>query len=110
MKYNKLIRDKLAPILMQTGNSVTMRTLKNDDEYKAELEKKLDEEVAEFHGSKSVEELIDVLDVLDALAKAYGFRKINIARTRIKKRIDRGGFAKRIFLEQIEDEGRGGVE
>jgi adenosylhomocysteinase len=34
---------------MQTGNSVTMRTLKNDDEYKAELEKKLDEEVARLH-------------------------------------------------------------
>lgn len=104
MKHNKLVRDKIPEIIAESGKKVTFRVL-NDDEYKIELEKKLDEEVAEFHESKSLEELADILEVFCALSMAHGFKFFEVYNKAIAKSDERGGFAKRIFLVEVEDDG-----
>ena len=102
MRYNKLVRDKIPDIIAESGKKVTFRIL-NDEEYKIELEKKLDEEVAEFHESKSLEELADIFEVLDALLNAHGIHFRDVRKRGDLKRAERGGFSKKIFLEEVED-------
>ena len=67
-------------------------------EYAHYLEQKLDEEVAEFHKDKNVEELADILEVVYALAENMGHTKEELLEACQKKHDERGGFRDRIFL------------
>lgn len=104
MKFNKLVRDKIPEIIAADGKKAVTRIL-TDEEFKIYLEKKLDEEVAEFHESKSIEEIADILDVITALDNAYGYSVERIFVTRIEKLAERGGFREKILLEEICEEG-----
>lgn len=103
MKSNKLVRDKIPEIMADSGIKATFRILAHS-EYKEYLEKKLDEEVAEFHASKDIEELADIMEVLYAIAVANGRSTEALDIARLKKQADRGGFSKRILLLDIEEE------
>ena len=102
MKYNKLVRDKIPEIIANNGQKVTFRVL-DDTEYLSYLEKKLDEEVAEFHESKSIEELADIGAVLIALTHALDICWDELLNTYDKKRAKRGGFEKRFCLIEVEE-------
>ena len=102
MKYNKLVRDRIPGIIEKSGKKAITRTL-DDEEYKVFLEKKLDEEVAEFHESKSLEELADIVEVLYALAETHGRTVFNLGRMRRRKLFEKGGFTKRICLLEVEE-------
>lgn len=104
MKFNKLVRDRIPEIIEKDGKKAVTRIL-DDEEYKIYLEKKLDEEVAEFHESKSIEEIADILEVVFALGRAYGYYTEAIYAKRLKKGIERGFFAEKILLEEICEEG-----
>ena len=102
MKYNKLVRDNIPEIIHKNGKGVQFRHL-SDAEFKIYLEKKLDEEVAEFHESKSLEELADIVEVLYALAEVHGHTVFELGRMRRRKLREKGGFEKRICLEGVEE-------
>lgn len=95
----KLVRDKIPEIIAREGKIVSFRAL-NDEEYVQALHRKLDEEVAEFHQSGSIEELADILEVINALSPA-GISDVEIRR--IGKRTQRGGFDKRYFVTEISE-------
>lgn len=99
MIYNKLVRDKIPAIIAGQDKSATYRIL-NDTEYRAALEKKLDEEVAEFHESKNPEELADILEVVEALAAVYS-KRTKVHFEKVRKHAARGGFSKKYFLVEI---------
>jgi len=71
MVYNKLVRDKIPALIEAAGERPVVRILE-DEEYCRCLEAKLDEEVAEFHRDRNLEELADVLEVVYALADSLG--------------------------------------
>ncbi len=96
-KYNKLVRDKIPEIMLSSGAKPVTKIL-NDDEYILYLEKKLDEEVTEYHQDKNLEELADILEVIYALCENQGYSKDKLLSVYRKKHQDRGGFAKKIFL------------
>ena len=102
MVYNKLVRDKIPEIIGKTGKKATCRIL-SEAEYKEYLERKLDEEVAEFHASKSIEELADIIEVVKALAFTLDKDTFKLNDTYFKKNTERGGFAKRLCLIEVED-------
>ena len=102
MKYDKLVRDKIPEIIESKGKKAICRTL-DEAEYKEYLEKKLDEEVAEFHESKDIEELADIVEVLVALAAECGYDFCDIYKKRCIKTAERGGFEKRICLIEVEE-------
>ena len=97
MIYNKLVRDRIPAIMERNGQVPVVRILE-DAEYAHFLERKLDEEVAEFHKDKNVEELADVLEVVYALAENLGCSKDMLMEAYQKKHDERGGFRDRIFL------------
>ena len=103
MKFNKLVRDKIPEIIAADGKKAVTRIL-TDEEYKIYLEKKLDEEVAEFHESKSIEELADILAVVYALSEVDN-TIYNLLAVWNEKTVNCGGFTKKILLEEICEEG-----
>lgn len=104
MKYNKLVRDKIPEIIADSGQKATFRVL-TQSEYIEYLEKKLDEEVAEFHESKDIEELVDIWEVILAMASVKGTSAGCLSDKRQAKYLKNGGFGKRILLLDIEDGG-----
>ena len=105
MKYNKLVRDKIPEIISRDGKIPVARML-TDDEYQYYLVKKLKEETAEFEDYPCLEELADILEVVMALANAYGYTSIALDMERYRKRRERGGFSKKILLERVYDKKR----
>lgn len=78
MDYNKLVRDRIPEIIAAQGQKPIIRVM-DDKEYISSLEKKFDEEVAEYHESKELEELADVLEVIYALCEILLSSKLNDA-------------------------------
>ena len=101
MDYNKLVRDRIPEIIADQGEKPIIRVM-DDKEYIIALEKKLDEEVAEYHESKEIEELADVLEVIYALCETQGHSVDELMQVYEKKHIERGGFSKKIFLLRKE--------
>ena len=101
--YNKLVRDKIPEIIKGKGEEPITRIL-GDDEYKAELEKKLKEECTEVLGASGkdrVEELADVFEILKALAKLENSDIDEVSKIAEDKAAKRGAFKDKIFLEKV---------
>lgn len=101
--YNKLVRDNIPNIIKSKGEEPVIKIL-NDDEYKIELEKKLNEEykeVLESSGEARVEELADMLEVIKALAKVEGKTLDEVIAIANEKANKRGAFGEKIFLEKV---------
>ena len=103
--YNKLVRDRIPEIIEGKGEKPVIRIL-DDVEYKTELETKLNEEYHEVLGTTTseerIEELADMLEIIDALARLEGKSLDEVLEVAKEKKLKRGGFEKRIFLERVD--------
>ena len=97
MVYNKLVRDRIPEMIRAQGEKPCFRILKKE-EYLRALEAKLDEETAEYHRDKTVEELADILEVVFALGESAGCSREALMAVCEQKREARGGFRDRVFL------------
>ena len=97
MKHNKLVRDGIPEMIKRGGEKPVIRTL-DAGTYRRELKQKLHEEIREFVESGRVEELVDILEVVYALARFEGVRPFQLEEMRERKRQERGGFDRRVFL------------
>jgi predicted house-cleaning noncanonical NTP pyrophosphatase (MazG superfamily) len=104
--YNKLVRDKIPEVIERSGKAFHTRIL-SDDEYKQELQKKLQEELEEYlnapNDQNSIEELADILELIHAITAIHGSSIEELEQVRIKKLTDRGGFKDKIFLIEVAD-------
>ena len=100
--YDKLVRDRIPEIIESTGKTCTTRILSRE-EYLQKLDEKLNEELAEYQQSKSLEELADLLEVMEAVVKARGYTTEQLHRVQEEKRAERGGFEKAILLCQVSE-------
>lgn len=100
IKYNKLVRDKIPEIIKSNGQECTVEIL-SDSQYLEKLELKLDEELAEFHKDKNIEELADLLEVIYAIAQAKGVSFNELENIRIGKQRERGRFSEKILLKEV---------
>jgi len=101
--YNKLVRDNIPNIIESKGETPVTRIL-DDNTYKIELEKKLNEEYQEVlaaNGEDRVEELADMLEIIRALAKLEGKELQDVIEIADNKNKKRGAFEKKIFLEKV---------
>ncbi len=101
--HNKLVRDKIPEIIEKAGKKAYTHIL-SEEEYITELDKKLNEECAEYQADKSIEELADMLEVMYAIAEARGWSVSELETVRREKAEKRGAFEKRIFLERVNDD------
>ena len=99
--YNKLVRDKIIDIIEAEGRKVNYRILEGE-EYKEELNKKLQEEVKEYIEDNSVEELVDIVEVVYGILNSMEVSLEKFEEIRMKKQQERGAFNKKIYLEETE--------
>ena len=98
--YHKLVRDRIPEIIEADGKICICETL-SDADYIDLLDQKLNEELAEYQESKSLEELADLLEVMQAVVKARGWTLEELEQLRSDKAVRRGGFEKKILLKEI---------
>ena len=100
--YHKLVRDRIPEIIEADGKICVCETL-TDEGYMHLLDQKLNEELAEYQESKSLEELADLLEVMQAVVKARGWTLDELEQVRADKAAKRGGFAKKILLKEVRE-------
>ena len=98
--YNKLVRDNIPGIIQASGKTYEIEIL-TDEDYLQMLDRKLDEELAEYHKEQNIEELADLLEVLYATAKARGYSIEELEQVRVEKQKARGGFDEKILLKFV---------
>ena len=98
--YNKLVRDRIPELIASSGKTCVTEVL-SQEAYIQALDAKLNEELAEYQQSKSLEELADLLEVMGAVVKARGYTWDDLTRVRKEKRAQRGAFDQRIFLKEV---------
>ncbi len=100
--YNKAIRDKIPEIIKKKGLKCECKTLDNR-EFLFHLEKKLDEEIREYHQTKDIEELADLLEVAYRIIELRGVSLSEIEEIRTRKNLERGSFSKNLFLVKTSE-------
>ena len=101
--YNKLVRDRIPEIIESNGQQCACETLEGK-RYLEMLDAKLNEELAEYQESKSLEELADLLEVMQAVVKARGWTLEELEQVRADKAAKRGGFEKKILLKGVKED------
>jgi len=100
--YNKLVRDNIPEIISKNGEIPITRKL-DEDEYKKELNIKLQEEMNEYLLDESVYELADIVEVIYALLDVKKVTIDEFEQIRKLKVEKRGAFKERIFLESTDE-------
>lgn len=104
--FNKLVRDNI-PYKIESNGEIAVTRILNDNEYEEELYKKLQEECNEVINSETIEEILgelaDVLEVITAIAEFNQKSIYDVEEITRDKKLVRGGFEKRIFLEKTID-------
>lgn len=104
IEYDKLIRDKIPEIIAKSGKKCIVEVM-DDTTYIDYLDSKLNEELAEYQADKSIEELADLLEVIYAVVSARGYSVEKLEQVRKEKSEKRGGFAKKLLLKGVIEDG-----
>lgn len=99
--YNKLVRDKIPEMIINENRHPVTRILDND-EYRVELNKKLQEEVKEYIEDNNVEELADIVEVVYGILDSMDISIEEFESVRKAKADKRGAFKDRIYLESAD--------
>lgn len=105
--YNKLVRDLIPDIISKDGKTPLFEVV-SDDEYFSLLIDKVFEEADELRRAAASDpshvllELVDLIEVVDALKAATQFSPASIKSLRRLRLQERGGFKKKIKLVSVE--------
>ena len=102
IRYDKLVRDKVIGNIENDGVRCKFHVA-GDREYWDKLRVKLHEEVREFLDAPSIGELADIQSVINAIAKLKFGGIEELEKVRRKKVEKRGGFEKRLILEETDN-------
>jgi len=100
--YNKAVRDRIPEIIRDSGASCKVKHL-GDEEFLPFLERKLVEEVEEYGESGSVEELVDLVEVVYRVLELKGVPLEEFERMRAEKAEKRGRFNSNLLLVEVDE-------
>jgi len=100
-KHNKLVRDNVPNIIKENGDSCNFHIATNE-EYEEKLYEKINEELFEFIGNPCAEEIADILEVVECIARFHNINLEDIKQYKIDKKRTNGGFHNKIILESTE--------
>jgi predicted house-cleaning noncanonical NTP pyrophosphatase (MazG superfamily) len=100
----KLVRDKIPDVLRE--KNIYCQTVHIDDYYEKLklLKQKLLEEVIEFIDGDDVNELVDIWEVIAAIASTCAFKFLDFEKVRTTKLDQNGGFHNGTMLIYTEEE------
>ena len=98
--YNKLVRDGIPDLIAADGRQCAFDIL-SPERYHEYLDDKLQEELAEYRAARDHVELMDIVEVIQALVECEGGNWDAFERAREERRRERGGFSKRVWLKWV---------
>lgn len=98
----KIVRDNIPEIMKENSKNATF-TIAKKDQIQDLLRAKLHEELNEYLLEGNVEELVDIIEVIYALAKCHGYTEEEVAKIRNQRIEERGKYEKGIVLEKTEN-------
>ena len=98
--YHKLIRDRIPEIIEATGKTAVTEVL-SAQEYLDKLHDKLGEELQEYHETHSIDELVDLVEVIYAILDYRCVSRREFEEIRELKSERRGSFQKRLLLKAV---------
>ena len=98
--YNKLVRDGIPHLIEQDGRTPDYAIL-SPDRYHEYLDDKLQEELSEYRFSRNHVELMDIVEVIQAIVECEGGNWDDFEQSRTARREERGGFRDRIWLKSV---------
>jgi predicted house-cleaning noncanonical NTP pyrophosphatase (MazG superfamily) len=102
VRYDKAVRDRIPEIISASGSTCVVKQL-DDDEFLSVLERKLVEEVEEYGVSGSVEELVDLVEIVYRVLELKGVSQEDFERMRDEKALLRGRFDSNTVLVEVGD-------
>lgn len=106
IRYRKLVRDRIPEIISERGLRCGLRRLRNSHFARA-LREKIREEADELAVASDrravLNELVDLQELLEAYRRLLGVGQSRFIALVRRKRIERGGFTKRLFLEYTDE-------
>ena len=99
--YDKLVRDKIPDIIMESGKYPEIEIISEDNEFHEILSQKIIEEGQEYLETKEIQEIADILEIIDALLQIHNVSLEEIRELQKNKREKRGSFEKRIKLLSV---------
>ena len=102
IKYNKLVRDKIPDIIKADGGECRFHVAKKN-EFAELLNEKVFEEAMELIENPCAEEIADVLEVIEALARMHHINLDDIKAAKAKKREERGSFNLMFVLDEATE-------
>lgn len=104
--YYQLVRDKVPDIIKKKNMTPVYKKL-NEGEFKYYLKLKLKEEMEEMSQQENPSEigknLVDIVEVIDYLKKAYGISESQLKKLHDQKIKEKGNFDKKLFLVLTDD-------
>ena len=98
--YNKLVRDRIPEIIEKSGKQCETEIL-SDEMYLEMIDKKLDEELAEYHKNQNPEEWANPVQVIYTAAEVREFTVGQLEQIHLWKKAQRGAFRKKLPLMEI---------
>lgn len=98
--YNKLVRDRIPELIQQDGK-IPEYDILSPERYHEYLDDKMQEELGEYRTSRDHVELMDIVEVIQAIVECEGGDWDAFERARTERRDERGGFAKRVWLRSV---------
>lgn len=98
MRYGKLVRDRIPELISSNGGTASTH-IAGAAEYRRKLREKLMEEAGEYLDDPNTEELADILEIVQSLARVHKISPARLERLRAEKAKRRGSFTKRIILD-----------
>lgn len=102
IKYNKLIRDNIPEIIINSGKTPIIKNVEGEDLINL-LNQKIHEELAEYNESGSIEELADLVEVVYAILDNKGVSLEEFEGIRQNKNHKRGAFKKGLVLIEVRE-------
>ncbi|MHA1575806.1 MAG: nucleoside triphosphate pyrophosphohydrolase [Candidatus Thorarchaeota archaeon] len=97
MGEEKLVRDRIPELIRLSGNTPNIRVV-SANELDFFLRTKIVEEAEELLESGEIEEVVDILEVIEALIMHRQLKRSDITAQQTEKRGQRGGFEKGFIL------------
>ena len=100
------MRDRIPEVISERGVGAKVRRL-SPGRYARALREKMIEEAREFREAgdrkSAINELVDIQELVDASRRMLGVSPKRFREMAARKRKERGGFRKRLFLEYTEE-------
>ena len=96
-RFDRLVRDKVPEMIRTAGRECETR-IASHEEFEAYAVKKLQEEVEEFAARGSIDDVVDILEMLHRIATFRSIPWEEVEKLRVKKAWERGGYDMGVVL------------